>query len=577
MNKKYPEQTSSTSAPLFKIWSLFTSPSKQITESGARIQAQLFAAITLVYFVTNLMGLVGGLSANALSTNSLLSIGYLIVSTLIAYILSRTKHFKWGVNIFVLALTISAITSEVASSGSDFAPLYSILPTVFIIGIVLMSLRSMILISLVSTVLVALLPALKPSIPSNLGIGSAGATFVFGLLSIILLTSRNRIERERLNQTVEANRILEKTNTELEIIRGHLEERVSERTKELREANSENFKNANQFKAITEVVKAITATQNLQVLLPQVTDIISEQFDVYHVAIYFNDPNNQFTLLSATNSPGGKKMMTRGHRIKVGDNGIIGYVSSSGRPRIALDVGVDAVFFNEPDLPGTRSEIGLPLKSGEKTIGVLNVQSTQPAAFSGKDIDILSTLADQVTLAIENTRLFEQTQKALTEAESISRQYLGQTWGNFSQDKKSLGFRYASGGVVAIQPNDSKPEPAEDDPTKQSQVVVPIQLRGTTIGSLKIAIPQSGRVKQNQMDLINAVAERVALAAENARLFEETSQRAEREKIISEIAGKIGATFRTENILSTTAKELSQFLEGAEILINLNASDHKKE
>jgi GAF domain-containing protein len=81
-------------------------------------------------------------------------------------------------------------------------------------------------------------------------------------------------------------------------------------------------------------------------------------------------------------------------------------------------------------------------------------------------------------------------------------------------------------------------------------------------------------VGADQMDLIKAVAERVAISAENARLFDETTRRAESERIVSDIVSKIGASFRTESILRTTALELSQLLDDADIFINLQTKNN---
>jgi len=100
--------------------------------------------------------------------------------------------------------------------------------------------------------------------------------------------------------------------------------------------------------------------------------------------------------------------LARGHRLKVGEVGIVGYVAGTGEPRVAADVGKDAVFFNNPDLPETRSEMALPLKVRDRVIGVLDVQSTQIAAFTEEDVTTLQTMADQLAVAIANGQLFQR-------------------------------------------------------------------------------------------------------------------------------------------------------------------------
>ena len=121
-------------------------------------------------------------------------------------------------------------------------------------------------------------------------------------------------------------------------------------------------------------------------------------------------------------------MVAHGHRLRIGQQGIVGFVAATGQPRIALDVGKDAVFFNNPVLPETRSEMALPLKVQNNVIGILDVQSNQPSAFSEEDISILQILADQLALAIENTRLLAESQQTVRELESLYGMQIRQGW-----------------------------------------------------------------------------------------------------------------------------------------------------
>jgi len=350
-----------------------------------------------------------------------------------------------------------------------------------------------------------------------------------------------------------------------------LEARVAERTAELETEKRQSDARAKQFEAVTKVASAISATQNLRELLPQISNVISEQFGFYHVGIFLNDPTNQVTILGAANSEGGQKMLQRSHQLKIGEQGIVGYVTRTGKPRIALDVGEDANYFNNPDLPSTHSEMALPLKAGNHVIGALDIQSTEVGAFTDEDFETLSALADQVSLAIQNARLFDQTKKTLAESESIQRQHIRETWSRLPKEENLSGFRYSIAGAVPLD-DEAKTITSEDTKDKR-EIRVPIILRGETIGTLSVYVPISEHTSADQVDLIKAVAERVALSAENARLFEETTRRAERERIVSDIAAKIGTSVRTESILQTTAKELSQILNGADILIKIDSQN----
>jgi GAF domain-containing protein/HAMP domain-containing protein len=349
-----------------------------------------------------------------------------------------------------------------------------------------------------------------------------------------------------------------------------LENRVSVRTTELNNAVTYIERRAKQFEAITKVSQSISSSTSLHDLLPYTAEVVSEQFGFYHVGIFLNDSSNQYAILSAANSPGGKRMLKRGHQLKVGEQGIVGYVTSTGESRIALDVGQDVTYFNNPDLPETHSEMALPLRISGVVAGALDIQSTESNAFSNEDLEVLSALADQVSLAIQNARLYDQTQKTIAEAEVIQRQYLRDTWRQLPKEEGFMGFRYSAVGATIIKTSEELA--SLEQAKRQTEINVPINLRGESIGVLTIQVPRHERVSSDQMDVIRAVAERVALSAENARLFDETARRAERERIVSDISSKIGSSFQTEAILQTAAKEISYLLEDADVIIKLQSS-----
>jgi GAF domain-containing protein len=177
---------------------------------------------------------------------------------------------------------------------------------------------------------------------------------------------------------------------------------------------------------------------------------------------------------------------------------------------------------------------------------------------------MLSLLANQVSLAIENARLFDETRIALTEAEAVSRQFTREAWGRVSAEQNLVGYRYSiTGAVPLIEPINLAESARGKGQSKQmevSQVVVPIELRGETIGTLVVQSPSAGRLNQDQLDLIKAVAERVALSAENARLFEETTRRAERERLVSDITGRIRSMNDPQAMIQTAIEELRKAL-----------------
>jgi GAF domain-containing protein len=194
----------------------------------------------------------------------------------------------------------------------------------------------------------------------------------------------------------------------------------------------------------------------------------------------------------------------------------------------------------------------------------LDVQSTDTGAFTGEDIQTLSLLANQVSLAIENARLFEDTRRALAESESVSRQMIRDAWKKLPADQNMLGYRYT---LTGASPLSKLPEVSEQDRGKvksglaeTAQIVVPIELRGERIGSLIVQSTAREEMNQDQIDLIKAVAERVAISAENARLFDETNRRAERERAVSEITGKIRTVNDPQAMIQIAIEELRNAL-----------------
>jgi GAF domain-containing protein len=401
-----------------------------------------------------------------------------------------------------------------------------------------------------------------PSSPVVIAIIIAATAFAQRTLSRLLNQS---VVRARENEEKQ-----KQVNSQLQQLQNELEARVAARTLELDEAHQRSERRASQFRAITEVSREITVTQNLQELLPKITELVSQLFGFYHVGIFMNDAIDQYTVLSAANSEGGKRMLARGHQLRIGEQGIVGFVTRTGEPRISLDVGSDAVYFNNPDLPLTRSEAAIPLKITGKIVGALDVQSTDPNAITPDDIELLTILADQISLVIQNARLFEQTQKSLHEAETVYRQYLRETWTRLPQEQKLAGFRFGGTGAVPLEePADEKPVADEKSNGSHSkrEVLVPIILRGERIGELSVQLPQHGRIKSDHMDLIRAVAERVALSIENARLFEETTRRAERERLVTDITTKIRGTNDPQDMIRTAVEELQRALGATRVEI----------
>jgi GAF domain-containing protein len=536
------------------------------------------------------------IESGLLVTTTKLTLFALVATTIVLLFVLKMGNIR----IASIALLVISWSILVFQAG-NYAGLYD---TAFISTIIVILLSGLLLdiryslfftaLSIITTWVFALQVAgtIPPIIDRPHNVNAAkefSAIFVLiGLISYLTIrSSRKSLEKSRKDAFQ-----LAKSNSELQILRANLEKRVDERTFEsearaaelaertmqLELANIRTQKRAAQLQAISEVARVIAQVRKLNDLLPRIVKVISEQFDFYHTSIFLTDEANQYAILSAANSQGGKQMLARKYRIKVGTQGIVGYVTATGTARIALDTDDDTKYLNNPDLPNTRSEMAVPLISGNKIIGSLDIQSEQPNAFTKEDVDVIQTLADQVSIAIENARLFDSTQKSLSEAETIYRQYIRSEWASLATTENILGFRYT---VTGATPLENLIEASEikkvtqtgqiitdtDFQSGQAILAVPIKLRDEVIGVLDIRTSGKRSWSQDEIGLVQAVAERVAVSAENARLFDQTTSRAERESAVSEITSKIRSTNDPNEMIQIAINELKQTLNLKEIRI----------
>jgi len=404
---------------------------------------------------------------------------------------------------------------------------------------------------------------------------TGGIVMILGALLYGINVFRANLDKERLNE-------LQDKNLELEFVRNNLEKRVEERTNELNEIYLQNEQREARLQAVSEISQIIStnSSRGFQDLLQLITKSISENTTFYHVGIFLLDENREYAVLQAANSEGGKRMLESRHQLKVGGTGIVGYVAQSGRPRLALDTGADAVFFNNPNLPQTRSEMAIPLMIGAEVIGVLDVQSERPSVFDNEDLKALSTLSNQIALIIQNHGL-QEGGKFITPALMGSRPVL-----QLDRQRQKSGFSYLPDGTLSTTAELKKPlidkalvsgeTLAVDQSTKAEipSLAVPVKLRDQVIGIIHI---ESADVKrrwtEDEIAMVQAVSERAALALENANLFETAERRAMQEKAISEISSRIGGSNDIDRILQTTIQELGRTLGASRTFIQLgNAS-----
>jgi GAF domain-containing protein len=556
---------------LTRIWRFLIEAHPSVTEIGERRRAQLLSVLSLIF--------VGSFITALLSNPSSFTVFFIFLGiTSLAYIISRTRYYRISAYFISFGFTsIAFFNIYNGSANSIDTSIASIVPISLILASAILSQRDFLM--LVLTTIVATGSVRAYADPKFLAdplfsFGrTIGVTSSIGFILIGITAFRSNVERARLKE-------VQDINTELEDLTSSLEQRVDKRTSELEQANKRTSQRASQLQAITELSEAIAQFQDLNELFPAVARLISERFGFYHVGIFLVDGDREFVILQAANSEGGMRMLARSHRLKLG-TGVVGYSALSGQPRIALDVGADAVFFDNPDLQNTRSEAALPLQSRGETIGVLDVQSTEPGAFSNEDLQVLTTLANQVSIAFENARLLTEARAALMQVQEVYNEFTRTEWSRAISLAEQAGFRFRNGHIEmleselrtsevasAVQSGQVAANQGNGSKEKRASVAVPVKLRGEVIGVLHVESNDSSKVwQEDEITLIEAVAERAALAMENARLFQDARRRAAKEQLISEASAKISSAFNLENILQTTAEELERVLGGSEVLI----------
>lgn len=356
---------------------------------------------------------------------------------------------------------------------------------------------------------------------------------------------------------------------------GSLETRVEERTRALE-------RRASQVQAAADVGSAATRLRNLDALFAQVAKLISQRFGFYHVGIFLLDERGEYAVLRASNSEGGQRMLERGHRLRVGQVGIVGQVTQTGQPRIALDVGEDAAFFENPDLPETRSELCLPLIVGGKVIGALDVQSTEEAAFSSDDLAALQIMADQIAIAFDNARLLQESEAALESARRAYGEVSQAAWRQLLLGEQTRpGYLSLANGILTPVSGDPDPEYLQAVQTGKPvlaheglTIYMPITSRDLVIGAIRLDRPEeAGAWSQEDITSATALVDQLSTSLESARLFTDINRRAIKERAIGEITARISASTDMRSVFETAAKEIGRTFPGAEVIVQLQAEE----
>jgi PAS domain S-box-containing protein len=341
---------------------------------------------------------------------------------------------------------------------------------------------------------------------------------------------------------------------------------------------------ARQLQTVAEVSREATSILDVHQLLDRVVNLVSDGFGFYHTGIFLLDEMKQYAVMRAASSEGGRRMLERGHSLPVGTVGIVGYVAATNEPRVVLDVDEDSAFFSNVDLPDTRSEAALPLAIRGQVIGVLDVQSTELAAFSEDDVAVLRVLADQLAIAIENARLVERTEAQLQELSILSGEFGADAVGRLLSAERSLGFVYDR---VDISPLDTSPAAHQlavergervlvsEEDTEGPVMAVPLRIRGQIIGSLGVEAEDGRGWSPEEIAVIEAVSEQVAQALESAQLFAEAQRSAQQMQALYETSRTISSSMEEEALMRSVMESVQRTL-GCELVLIASVNEEAR-
>lgn len=336
---------------------------------------------------------------------------------------------------------------------------------------------------------------------------------------------------------------------------------------------------ARDFGATQEISRYAATQRDLQVLMDRVVDLIIERFpSIYHAQIFLIDRDREYAVVRASTGPVGQQLKARGHRLAVGSISVIGQVTEQGRIVVARDTAASQVHRRNEFLPDTRAELAIPLRLGDEVIGALDVQSRQADAFDDDLINVLQTMADQLAVAIQNARLYQEAMRRADEIDKANRLATIRAWQEYMAGQRASSIVRSAGVATDADLSElrrraiAEGKPVIGEPTERSTipVAVPIILRGQTLGAVEWELPERG-FSSDRVDLARELADRLALSLENARLFEESRQAAERERLVNAISARLTTQSTIDDILETAVREVGQALRAPKVEVRLHA------
>ncbi|HJW82801.1 MAG TPA: GAF domain-containing protein, partial [Anaerolineae bacterium] len=232
-----------------------------------------------------------------------------------------------------------------------------------------------------------------------------------------------------------------------------------------------------------------------------------------------------------------------------------------------------------------RAYLGVPLIAGGRVLGMIGLQDFRPqAAFSDQQERIAVALADQLAVALDNLRLAEDAQRALSELDAVNRLLTGRAWQKYASGTGALFGEWRGGqwlvetaGPSAILAGDRSPASNLQPPTlraepqgEASPLKLQVQVRGETVGEFELTLAGEGRAwEPEDVAFAQTLVDQVGQVIETARLLQETERLAARERTINEINSRVRQSVNLDSILQAAVTGLGRSLGAARVFVQL--------
>jgi GAF domain-containing protein len=296
--------------------------------------------------------------------------------------------------------------------------------------------------------------------------------------------------------------------------------------------------------------------------------LVTQNFGHYYTGLYLLEENGKVAVLSASTSLTGQAMPTEGYRVAVGSQSIVGRVAEGGKYYLS-QASPDRLehLSSDPEVPGSLSEIALPLVTRGTIIGVLDIHSNVDQAFDQNQVEILQLLSDQVAASIENVRLLSESRVVVEKLETLTSQQTQAAWQEYLKNRKLI-YEFSPAGI--------KSNPAAIDSSDRKSLKIPLLLRGQQIGTISLKRKENQYWKPAERDLVNKVAVQVALALDNGRLMDETRQRALYEQTINRISARFSRSLDVDSLLQAAVREIAALPDVVEASVIIKPSEDDK-